>query len=212
MSFYEIQKIKNAVTKEFEKINQYNISDEILAQINQAKTRILQNIEENTNQIQLPNLTIQRTHHLLAGYLLTKDERKAWYYYHTIQSLITNPEIQKLLQKTYADNYDLVINRLREYSTIIEQIKLDLDQLEDKPDKDCTTKAYTRAHQNLTRIPLIYNDLHQIFYIITKNTNLGQQKIPNQIMQTQERQLKKIEYNEDQNKNLNTTQAQEKTI
>jgi hypothetical protein len=211
---YDTQNLRNILTREFDNlIIKYPEPEALQNDIINIQKKLLSELEITQEIILIPQLTIQRVHHLLAAYVLVQDERKAWYLHETIKTLIVNPEIERLIKDKYKNNYPVLLSRLRRSEKIIDETKFLLDHLENKTINNNDTKnwGYNRLLTILQELPLITPELHQIMNIILTNTNIGNQKIPNQILLTQERQYKKVNLQETEQQNNPKTTTEENT-
>lgn len=211
---YDTQNIRNILTREVNNIlMKFSDNQAIQEEILVLQGMIIKELDATQEVIIIPQNTIQRVEYLLAGYVLCQDERKNWYLNEVIKILRPNPEIESLLKKAYGTNYPILLSRLRRNEKTINEIKFLLDHLETKTINNNDTKnwGYARVLTLLTELPLIQPEIHQIIGIILTNTNLGNTKIHNQTLLTQERQIKKTPLTETDNTQKRTTEESTKT-
>ena len=152
-------------------------------------------IEEHFKYIKFGDGERQRIRYFSAGMILATDERKSWWHYNIIQELTAYPEIQKILKNHYGKNYTELIKRLLQFKEKINKIKYYLD-MKDKTNIHSKEwwiydKLYLEAAD---KIELIDYELYDALNTITQNSDAGVYSIPDSIINTMQKEIKKPEY------------------
>jgi hypothetical protein len=165
-----------------------------------AQTEILKEIDANVKLVVLEGTPRQQFLYLMAGYLVEGDDRKMWYIYHAIMSIIVIDEVDDLLRQRYGKEYPELLDRMFKYGTILRRMKLLLDQIDPKKledDIEFESKAVAEYWKLCEKLPLIDYYIYDIFEVICLHSSLGKNTVPSSAIQMMERELKKVVYGEE---------------
>ena len=176
----------------------YHDSPELIQDINEIGTNLVNSVEEETETIYLDNLTRQRFLYFLGGYLVIHDERRAWFLYHAIALCLSIDEVTELVKKKFGTRYNEFRTRFSTYGSILNKVKYHFDHMEDKTlkDGDIDSQAYRTTMDWLTKLPLIYQELDTVFVLICRYTDLGQKTMPTPDIAIFQQQYKRVDYKE----------------
>lgn len=144
---FETQSIRRSVEQEMSKLAN-NLQDQ-----ETTKNNILASISEQEQEIYLSPEIKQSFLYTIAGFQVAHDERKIWHLYHAIMLVYEIPRIQLILQQKYGkEKIQQLRNQLYNYSKIINQIKIYLDQLDQNTLKNRNNKSTRqRIYRRLNR-------------------------------------------------------------
>ena len=176
-----------------------------------ATVNIINSVEEEVKVVVTDSVTRQQFLYYLAGYLSCPDERRAWYYFHAIATVIAIKEVTEVVKQKLGANYDGFTRRFYAYSAIVNKIKYHFDHLEEKTLKDGDTEnsSYLAAMDWLGRLPLIWQELDAVFIIICRYTNLGQLTVPNTALSIFAQTYKKVAYTSERRERENVGEGRE---
>lgn len=200
-----IQKLRDKINRSLNKVskawNNPILDDDIKTAIQEIENAL----NEETSIIQYDGIIRQRFLNHLAGDLAFTDQRRDWFVYRAIASIIATKEMTELLQKYYGTKYQELIQRFQQIGTIIEELKYNYDMMTQNP-RDTKKYAYhdKEVTKRLIRLGLIQNELSQLLYIIATKTNLGQNTVPQQAISKISQEYKKTEIPEERQKTTTT--------
>lgn len=191
---YDSQKVKELFDKELELLKEQHPEIDI----DKISISLSEQIDEHFKYIRVGNNTRQRVIYNVAGMLLETDERKLWWLYETIMQLIPEPEIETILKERYGKNYLTLIKRLFNIKNKVNKIKYILD-MKDKVSSN--SKEFWILHKQylgeVDKIELIEYELFDVLIAITESSNIGTYSIPDSIINTMQKQIKKPEYKDE---------------
>jgi len=196
---YDTQKQEEIVNEEVDRYIEENKLKELKPDLNVEvlKERIKERIDEHFKYIRVTHDSKQKIQHHTAGMLLETDERKVWWNYEMLKPLMGHDQIIIKLKERYGMNYELLMKRYKSYNGQINKIKYILDRQESV---SVNTKAWWILYKDylieVDKINLIDDTLWDLIIYISEITNVGSYSIPNEIMNTMQKQIKKPEYKE----------------
>ena len=198
-SIYDSETIVQKITEEFEKLKAEYPEEGLYEKLDTAQTKLIKKIEENSKKIIVDGVPRQIFLSFIAGFIVEQDDRKIWYIYQAILSILVIDDVRILLKQRYKKDYETFIDRIYKYGALAREIRLYLDHIDDKAlkNEDITNYAHQRYITLIRKMPLIDYQLWDAFMVICFGTNLANNSVPNQTIQLMERQLKKVTY-EDQ--------------
>lgn len=206
MQYYDIDKVKNFIEFELDKIIQNTTDEKIITDINQLKTQIddkIKELEEDKRLILEPIVT-QQFYKVFAGFMVVPDERKGYFLCLAIKSLIGTESIKKILKEQYKDKYRQVINAFNEYFEIMGEIRNTIDTIreDDKIRNNINNPTMKRYFKLCQKIPMIYEVPFHILGILFERTNLASMRVDKDALRTYEMEYKKPLYTLEQGRQL----------
>lgn len=190
--------IKDQIRRSLNKLNKLWQNPILETDIATALMEIENTINKETSIIQYDGIIRQRFINHLAGDLAITDQRRDWFLYRAITTIIATKEMTDLLQKSYGEKYKELIQRFNQIGTILEELKYHYDMMEANPRTTDKYKYHDKAVQKrLTQLKLIQPELNQLLYTIATRTNLGQYTVPQQVISKLTQQYKKTEIPEE---------------
>jgi len=196
---YDTQKVLEKFNERLYKFIEENNLKELKPDLNveSFKEGYENDIDEHFKYIRVTHDSKQKIQHHTAGMLLETDERKVWWNYEMLKPLMGHDQIIIKLKERYGMNYELLMKRYKSYNGQINKVKYILDR---QDAVSVNTKAWWILYKDylieVDKINLIDDTLWDLIIYISEITNVGSYSIPNEIMNTMQKQIKKPEYKE----------------
>lgn len=193
-----LNKIKDLVERSHNNIIKAWNNPILTQDIQESTDKIIETLNQETTYIFYEGVNRQRFLNLLAGDLAITDQRRDWFLYRAIITIMSTTEMEEHLKKIYGNNYPALRSRINQIGTILEELKYHYDMMENNPRTTDKYKYHDKAVQKaLTQLPLINRDLNQLLYIIATKTNLGQITVSQNTISKISQEYKKIEIPEE---------------